>query len=658
MVADGCTIFAHGVLGGLPPMTFMTIMKFGLVGLLNTAIGFSIILAALAAGLGDYTANALGYGLGFILSYVLNRHWTFAIRQPMSAVELARFGSAAAFSYAANLLVLGVFRMAGWVDQPIVHLMGMALYSLSFYLLSRLLVFGEGAQGHWDRAGRIAMRHLPEIALCVAAIIALLLLRDIPITHDVVWQFWIARQMMNGAALYRDIWEINPPLWFWSAIPVQYVAALLHLPPLRLLVVIIVAAGALSALLTGHLAGFVSPVARLATMLLTFWLVVVTPLYDFGQREHLALICAIPYAASIARRSAGVAVPAGLALMVGLAAAYGFALKHYFVAVPVMLEAWLIVRNRSQWRAVRPETVTLAVVALTYGLAVFAFAPAFFTHAVPMAQAAYHGFESSWEMMFSRLWIMIWACIAAFFLTFGGAFGRKANPLVSTLLIVAIGFAFAYFLQRKGWLYHSVPVTGAAALALGVRLGMADMRRLIPIGVGLTMIALPILLPFKTGPYFNFFRAEIDPILAAVPKGRPVFIAAADPMWGWPTVEDHGLAWPSRLYAYWMIPAIAHGEVVGPNSAPLRAMAKRVQEEAALEIRCSSPALILFERRRNYVYQPSTFDVRGFFLRRTDIRAYLARNYRELTPTPSLYVYRRITRPAPARPGPECPDFH
>ena len=128
-------------------------------------------------------------------------------------------------------------------------------------------------------------------------------------------------------------------------------------------------------------------------------------------------------------------------------------------------------------------------------------------------------------------------------------------------------------------------------------------------------------------------------------------------MWGWPTMENHGLIWPSRLLAHWMLPAIAHGEVIGPNPAPLRAVATKIQGQAALEIRCSSPALILFERRGNYVYQPSSFDVRGFFLRRADLRTYLARNYQELSPTPSLYVYRRVTRPDPTHFDPKCPDF-
>ena len=507
----------------------------------------------------------------------------------------------------------------------------------------------------WSRASGTVTRFLPEIALWAAATLTIFLIYDIPITHDVVWQFWVARQLLNGASLYRDIWEINPPLWFWSAVPIHNLAALFHLPPLRLLVIIVVAGGAISALLVGRLGNFTSPTVRFATMMMTFWLAVITPLYDFGQREHLALIGALSYATLIARRSVGKAVPTGLALMVGMAAAFAFALKHYFIVIPIMLEVWLIIQNRPQWRVVRPETLMLFSTALLYAFAVVFFTPAFFTHAVPMVQTAYHGYQSSWEMMFSRPWIVIWAYIVAFFLVYGGAFGRKANAQVSTLLIVAIGFAIAYFLQRKGWLYHSVPVTGAAATAAAVRLGMADMRRPIPVVIGLVMLSLPVLLPFKTGAYSNFFRAEIDPVLAAVPRGQPVFIASADPMWGWPTVQDHGLAWSSRLAAFWMIPAIAHGEVIGPNPAPLRALAKQIQKEAVLEVRCSAPALVMFERRTNYVYQPTTFDVRGFFLRDAVLRTYLATNYRELVPTQSLYIYRRITPAAPVRTSSECP---
>lgn len=520
-----------------------------------------------------------------------------------------------------------------------------------------LVAFENGSQGRFRPIGGIAQRYLPEILFCLVAASALVAMHRIPITHDVVWQFWVARQLTHGAVLYQDIWEINPPLWFWSAVPIHYLATWLHVPPLRLLVIAVVGAGALSALLTGYLAQIKSPTARFATMLLSFWLAVVMPIYDFGQREQLALIGALPYVALIARRSTDEAIPTSLALLAGLMAAYGFALKHYFVAIPILLEIWLFLRNPGQWRAVRSETMVVAAVALAYGWAVIVFAPDFFNRAIPMVRTAYQGYESPWSVMLFRPWVLIWTFIAAFFFVFGGAFGKKANPLVSTLLISAFGFAFAYFLQRKGWLYHSVPVTGAATLALGMRLGMADLRRVIPISAGSMIIALPLLIPSVTGAYFNLLRAKIDPILSTFPKGSRIFIATADPMWGWPTIEDHGFIWSSRLSAYWMIPAIAHGELIGPNPAPLRALGAQMQQEAALEIQCSSPALILFERIGNYYYQPRAFDVRAFFLRRSDIRSYLESNYREMRPTRALYVYRRVTSPDPLGGRPGCPIF-
>src|SRR3546814_292102 len=98
-----------------------------------------------------------------------------------------------------------------------------------------------------------------------------------------------------------------------------------------------------------------------------------------------------------------------------------------------------------------------------------------------------------------------------------------------------------------------------------------------------------------------------------------------------------------------MIPAIAHAEIIGPNPEPLRKLAVRIQEEAALEIRCARPALIAFERRRNYIYQPEAFNVRDFFLRNEETRAFLNQNYREMETTPSLYLYRRVTDPESPR---------
>jgi putative flippase GtrA len=48
------------------------------------------IAIGLHCGLGDYAANAAGYGLGLVSSYILNRRFTFRARaQPTDAKSCA-----------------------------------------------------------------------------------------------------------------------------------------------------------------------------------------------------------------------------------------------------------------------------------------------------------------------------------------------------------------------------------------------------------------------------------------------------------------------------------------------------------------------------------------------------------------------------------------
>lgn len=220
----------------------MTVVKFGLVGLLNTAIGFAIILAALSAGLNDYAANALGYGLGLMVSYSLNRYWTFSAKSQPSLRELIVFGGVFSVAYSANLLVLTSFRAAGFVDQPFAHLLGLAVYSGLFYILSRNVVFGNGQDFaidlrlffRRDRANLILLRRKASVwvrrhlvfILAVIATFAILLLftgKTIPV---VIWDE--GRIIINAMEMRQtglslvttynfqpDLWNTKPPLLVW-----------------------------------------------------------------------------------------------------------------------------------------------------------------------------------------------------------------------------------------------------------------------------------------------------------------------------------------------------------------------------------------------------------------------------------------------------------
>ena len=116
-------------------------LRFGVVGVVNTVLGLAIIFAAKAfLGLGDLAANLLGYGLGLVCSFVLNRSWTFR-HEGRAFAAFWRFGIAFAVAYVLNLLTVFGLRDAMSVNSYLAQAGGVIPYTISFYLLSAYYVF-------------------------------------------------------------------------------------------------------------------------------------------------------------------------------------------------------------------------------------------------------------------------------------------------------------------------------------------------------------------------------------------------------------------------------------------------------------------------------------------------------------------------------------
>lgn len=122
------------------------VVRFSLVGVANTALGYAIILTAMALGAGDYLANALGYGLGLSVAYLLHRRFTFGQSWGADRTEAIRFAVTAALSFGVNLAVLRAAREAGYIGHPLAQLAAMGAYSVSFFLLARSWVFLNARQ--------------------------------------------------------------------------------------------------------------------------------------------------------------------------------------------------------------------------------------------------------------------------------------------------------------------------------------------------------------------------------------------------------------------------------------------------------------------------------------------------------------------------------
>ena len=125
------------------------LLKFILVGIVNTLVGTAIMFGLYnLAGCSYWVSSAANYVIGSILSYVLNKKFTFRHRGQIAQSAL-RFAGNIAVCY---LLAYGIAKPAvqailtdetQQVKENIAMLAGMILFTGFNYLGQRYFVFGE-----------------------------------------------------------------------------------------------------------------------------------------------------------------------------------------------------------------------------------------------------------------------------------------------------------------------------------------------------------------------------------------------------------------------------------------------------------------------------------------------------------------------------------
>ena len=82
------------------------LIRFGLVGVLNTAVDFGIFtLLTMVLDWNPIASHVISYSCGVINSYFFNRTWTFRRKEKSNAAEFTKFASV-------NLISLGVSSLA------------------------------------------------------------------------------------------------------------------------------------------------------------------------------------------------------------------------------------------------------------------------------------------------------------------------------------------------------------------------------------------------------------------------------------------------------------------------------------------------------------------------------------------------------------------
>jgi putative flippase GtrA len=116
-------------------------LRFGTVGLANTAIGLLAIYAVIFFfNTGAAAANAIGYAIGLAVSFTLNRLWTFSDNRSIAKV-LPRYLFTAAISYLLNLSVVLICTNHFGVGPYLVQFFGIGVYTMVMFLGCRWFVF-------------------------------------------------------------------------------------------------------------------------------------------------------------------------------------------------------------------------------------------------------------------------------------------------------------------------------------------------------------------------------------------------------------------------------------------------------------------------------------------------------------------------------------
>ncbi len=116
-------------------------VRFMIVGVANTSVGLFIIYAAKwLVGLNDVVANMVGYSCGFVLSFLLNKRWSFRHTGSVGPA-LFRFILVVLVAYLLNLSVTMLAINKFGINSYLAQALGILPYTIATYLGSRHFAF-------------------------------------------------------------------------------------------------------------------------------------------------------------------------------------------------------------------------------------------------------------------------------------------------------------------------------------------------------------------------------------------------------------------------------------------------------------------------------------------------------------------------------------
>ncbi len=328
----------------------------------------------------------------------------------------------------------------------------------------------------------------PALAAGLAALVAIAIqILWIPIDADVSWLITVSERLLAGDRLYIDIFELNPPASVWLYVPLVWLAQLIGARPEAIVAAGFVGAGLVSVIASVRLASRPddAPSPIWLAGVLSF-IALVLPMALFAQREHAALLLALPAFAAMAIVGEGKPLGRGTLYAAGFAAGLVVVIKPYFLLAVVVPALWVALKRKSltpMLPAIAAATIAIGL----YAIAVLLFARAYLDWLPVITHTYAPMHDAIWKVAIGP------ALYPAICLGLALLLRAQRIPTIAvTWGLGSIGFLLAAYVQAKNYPNHWLP---GGALALAAAFAMLTLPRIaLPrqaaVGIGLAVVAL------------------------------------------------------------------------------------------------------------------------------------------------------------------------
>lgn len=455
-------------------------------------------------------------------------------------------------------------------------------------------------------ADRDRLSPLWWLAMVVVFVVAVLLRQMVPLNTDVSWLLTIGERVLDGERLYVDIVEINPPMAVLSQLPGIALARALGLDPKIIADGQMLLLTAVSLLATWRILRRSPTSDNVGWAPLAVWsaaVLTILPMHVYGQREHIATLTFLPALAVYLLRCEGERVRLWAVAIAGVGAGITLAFKPFFLTAAALCIVLTAVRTLS-WRTLfAPENLIAGVLVTAFSCYTYIAYPEYFTITYPLVRDTY----LSWSMPVSVFMLnsatLIWA-VAVIAILF--AYRKtRLDAAALVILLASLGFAISFFLQRRGWSYHSFPMVAVSLLGLGyLTFGGAGIRtgaRRFD-AVGMSVMAAT----FVLGVLWFDARVYVGPIEAVVAplKSNPrILVLSGEAAIGHPLVRTlHGV-WVSREENLWVREFVRltreHNTIDPPTDAKLNSYLALERSWLIEDFKRLPPDIVLVDNLRD-----------------------------------------------------------